>query len=226
MNNYGSLIRLRTRKLGALIYDARIAKKKSPDECAAAMKVMVELYDNIEKGIEAPSLPMIEMFAYTLDIPLEHFWGDESLVETLSAKEMENTEQLRQLRDRFIAAHVRQQRNEGNISLADLSAKTTLSEERLQQYELGQISIPLPELEIIASELSMQLEDLLDRRGPVGNWLAEKETIQELMAMPPDLRDFVCKPVNRPYLELAQRLSALDVNKLRTVAEGLLEITY
>ena len=226
MNNYGSLIRLRTRKLGALIYDARIAKKKSPEECAAAMKVSVEQYDNIEKGTEAPSLPMIEMFAYTLDIPLEHFWGDESLVETQSTKAVENTEQLRQLRDRFIAAHIRQQRNEGNITLADLNAKTTIPEERLQQYELGQVSIALPELEIIASELSMQLEDLLDRRGPVGTWLAEKETIQELMAMPPDLREFVCKPVNRPYLELAQRLSRLDVNKLRTVAEGLLEITY
>lgn len=226
MNNYGSLIRIRSRKLGALIYDARTAKKKSPEECAAAMNAALDQYKNFEKGIQAPSLPMLEMFAYTLDIPLEHFWGAESLTKIQSAKEVENTQQSRQLRNRFIAAHIRQQRNEGNISLAELSAKTDLPEEQLQQYELGQVSIPLPELEVIASELSMQLEKLLDRRGPVGSWLAEKETIQELMAMPPELREFVCKPVNRPYLELAQRLSTLDVNKLRTVAEGLLEITY
>ncbi len=226
MNNYGSLIKIRTRKLGALIYDARITKKKTPEECAAAMNIGVDQYNDIEKGIQAPSLPMLEMFAYTLDIPLEHFWGDETLTEAQSARESENTQQLRQLRNRYIAAHIRQQRNEGNISLAELSAKTSLPEELLQQYESGQASVPLPELEVIASALSMQLDDLLDRRGPVGNWLAEKETIQALMAMPPELREFVCKPVNRPYLELAQRLSTLDVNKLRTVAEGLLEITY
>jgi len=37
--------------------------------------------------------------------------------------------------------------------------------------------------------------------------------------------DFISKPVNRPYLQLAQRLSEMSVEKLRMVAEGLLEIT-
>jgi hypothetical protein len=39
------------------------------------------------------------------------------------------------------------------------------------------------------------------------------------------LLEFVSKPVNRPYLELAQRLSKTNVENLRAVAEGLLEIT-
>jgi hypothetical protein len=43
--------------------------------------------------------------------------------------------------------------------------------------------------------------------------------------MPVDLQTFVSKPINRPYLELAQRLSEMSVDKLRSVAEGLLEIT-
>ena len=33
------------------------------------------------------------------------------------------------------------------------------------------------------------------------------------------------KPVNLPYLEIAQRLSGLSVEKLRAMAEGLLDIT-
>ena len=40
-----------------------------------------------------------------------------------------------------------------------------------------------------------------------------------------ELQGFVCKPINRPYLELAVRLSEMSVEKLRGVAEGLLEIT-
>ena len=41
----------------------------------------------------------------------------------------------------------------------------------------------------------------------------------------PELQDFISKPINRPYLEIAQRLGDMSVEKLRTVAEGLLEIT-
>jgi len=40
------------------------------------------------------------------------------------------------------------------------------------------------------------------------------------------VRAFISKPVNLPYLELAMRLSDLSAEKLRGVAEGLLEITY
>jgi hypothetical protein len=34
------------------------------------------------------------------------------------------------------------------------------------------------------------------------------------------------KPVNEPYIALAKKLSELPANKLRSIAEGLLEITY
>jgi hypothetical protein len=39
------------------------------------------------------------------------------------------------------------------------------------------------------------------------------------------MQSFVCQPVNRPYLELAMKLSDLSREKLRAVAEGLLDIT-
>ena len=46
------------------------------------------------------------------------------------------------------------------------------------------------------------------------------------MALPLEMQVFVSKPINRPYLELAMRLNDMSVDKLRGVAEGLLEITY
>jgi hypothetical protein len=48
----------------------------------------------------------------------------------------------------------------------------------------------------------------------------------KFLELPPEIQQFVCKPVNRPYLELAMRLSELNAEKLRAVAEVLLEITY
>jgi hypothetical protein len=50
--------------------------------------------------------------------------------------------------------------------------------------------------------------------------------MQKFLDLPPEVQQFVAKPVNRPYLELAMRLSDLSAEKLRAVAEVLLEITY
>ncbi len=40
-----------------------------------------------------------------------------------------------------------------------------------------------------------------------------------------ELREFISKPINLPFLELAKKLSEMDAKKLRDVAESILEIT-
>ena len=50
--------------------------------------------------------------------------------------------------------------------------------------------------------------------------------MQKFLELPPEIQLFASKPVNLPYLELAMRLSELNAEKLRAVAEVLLEITY
>ena len=40
-----------------------------------------------------------------------------------------------------------------------------------------------------------------------------------------ELQNFVCQAVNLPYLELAMKLSDMSKERLRSVAEGLLDIT-
>ena len=56
-------------------------------------------------------------------------------------------------------------------------------------------------------------------------WQQQLQVIDMFSKLSPELRGFLSKPVNEPYLRIAKQLSELQVEKLRTVAEGLLEIT-
>ncbi|MEN4100466.1 MAG: helix-turn-helix transcriptional regulator, partial [Anaerolineaceae bacterium] len=117
-------------------------------------------------------------------------------------------------------------RNDRSLSIEELAEQSGLTEEQITLFETGQSAIPLPQLEILADLLVFRVEDLFDQHGPIGQWRAEQEATRELAEMPPHLKAFVLKPVNRPYIELAMRLNDLSVEKLRSIAEGLLEITY
>ncbi|MDZ4158763.1 MAG: hypothetical protein U1B80_03145, partial [Anaerolineaceae bacterium] len=61
------------------MYAARIGRRKSAEECAAILNLPLEQYMDFEKGVAAPSLPMLETFASFLAIPVMHFWGNQSL---------------------------------------------------------------------------------------------------------------------------------------------------
>ena len=121
---------------------------------------------------------------------------------------------------------LRMARTRLNLSTAALAEKATLSEDTLNQYEMGAVPIPLPDLEILASSLGMRIEEFFDKRGPVGAWRAQQQNISKFLELSPEMQSFVSSPVNTPYIELAMRLSELNVEKLRSIAEGLLEITY
>jgi hypothetical protein len=95
----------------------------------------------------------------------------------------------------------------------------------LDAYEMGEAPIPLPVLEQLGDYLDHPIREFQDQKGPLGSKIAEQRAVQGFLVLPADLQVFICKPVNRPYLELATRLSEMSVEKLRAVAEGLLEIT-
>jgi hypothetical protein len=83
----------------------------------------------------------------------------------------------------------------------------------------------LPELEAILAVLGARIEDFFDQSGPVGKWMTEQIAMQKFLELPEDMQNFACQPVNRPYLELAMKLSEMSTDRLRSVAEGLLDIT-
>ncbi len=219
-------INIRTRKLGVLIRDARLATRKTLSECARAIGVTPGILRAWEEGRRAPSLPELEVLAYFLDLPIRHFWGKEAMSDNPPPTEALNLPILVGVRQRMIGALLRQEREKASLSLRALSEQTGLSTARLKAYELGERPIPLPDLEVIMNVLGGQVETLFDQTGPIGLWMIQQRAIQDFLQLPADLQAFVCKPVNRPYLELALKLSTLSTDRLRSVAEGLLDITF
>jgi transcriptional regulator with XRE-family HTH domain len=226
MKNLRPFIQIRSRKLGLLIYDSRQHARRSMDECAAAIGVSPEEYRTFESGSAAPSLPQIELLSIYLNVPLDHFWSKQALSTTARPPHAEQGDQLLVLRNRVIGASLRLARNNKNISLADLSAQTEISPEQLERYEKGDVAVPLPELEILATILETPVATFYDQHGPIGKWRAQQSTNQVGLDLTPEMQSFVSKPVNRPYLDIALKLSEMPVEKLRVLAESLLEITY
>jgi transcriptional regulator with XRE-family HTH domain len=218
-------IAIRTRKLGVLIRDARSTARKTLTECATAIGITPATLRAYEEGRKAPSLPELEVLAYYLKLPIQHFWRNTALSSEQSSIEPLNLKMLASIRHRIIGVLLMQKRQQISISLKALSLEVGIPTSRLKSYETGEKPIPLPELEAILAVLGTRIEVFFDQNGPVGQWMSNQQAIQEFLEMPQELRNFVCMPVNRPYLELARNLSALPTNKLRSVAEGLLDIT-
>lgn len=215
---------IRAKKLGVLVRDARIKSGKSAQECAQAMGISGDDLTAMEFGDRPPTLPELELFAYALEVPLEHFWGSETLNPNGSEKLVDPTE-ITKIRQGSIGELIQKGRDEAKLSLDEMADKTGITPERLQAYEQGVMPIPLPELENVARVLNNSVGYFEDQQGPVGSWFAEEKFMRSFKDLPVELQEFITKPINRPYLELAVRLSELKVDKLRALAEGLLEIT-
>ncbi len=218
-------VAIRSRKLGVLIRDARLAARKTIPECAAAVGVTNGIFRAYEEGRRAPSLPEMEFLAFYLGLPIRHFWGKESKSEAASPTAALNLAALGAIRQRMVGALLRQEREKASISVKALAEQSGISGARLRGFELGTRPIPLPVLESLINLLGGQIESLLDQTGPVGQWMSQQKAVQDFLQLPAELQEFVCKPVNRPYVELAQKLSSLSTSKLRSVAEDLLDIT-
>ena len=224
MDNNQAVMQIRTRKLGLLISEARQITRRTQEECAATLGITVDEFAAIERGRKAPSLPELESLAYYLNIPLEHFWGNETLLKKGLDRNIAIS--LKELRNRVLGTKLRMARAQKNLSTDELSQKCSVPAEQIRLYESGKIAIPLPELEALAKVLDIRLSDIFDQQGPVGEWHSQHQEIQKFLGLHPNIREFILKPVNAPYIDVAIRLSELNVEKLRDLAEGLLEITF
>jgi transcriptional regulator with XRE-family HTH domain len=219
-------VAVRSKKLGVLIRDARLSVRKTIQECACNIGVTSGILRAWEEGRRSPSLPELEVLAYSFQLPMQHFWSKEALSDDDPLFGGLNLPALVAVRHRLIGALLRQQRENASISPRELSQRSGLSTSKLKAYELGTRPIPLPELEGLVALLGGQLESLFDQTGPIGLWMTQQKAIRAYLQLSPELQDFVSKPINRPYLELAVKLSGMSTDKLRSVAEDLLDITF
>ncbi|MGD0611821.1 MAG: helix-turn-helix transcriptional regulator [Anaerolineales bacterium] len=218
-------VSVRSRKLGVLMRDARLAARKTSKECAQAMGVTSGILRAYEEGRRSPSLPELELLGFFLNVPMHQFWGKEVHSTDAPPTGSLNLAAFVNIRQRLIGAQLRQTREKASISVRDLAEQSGLSNSRIKTYELGERPIPLPELEGLVGLLGGQFDTMFDQAGPVGQWMGQQKAIQDFLQLPVELQNFVCKPINRPYLELAQKLSGMSAEKLRGVAEDLLDIT-
>lgn len=213
---------LRGRILGAKLRLVRQAAGKSLKEAASFIGVSGATLASYEGSRKSPSLPELELLAYHLNVPLRRFWPKAPATPARSAADPGAVIPLRQ---RMIATSLRSQRAEAGLSIKELAGLAGVPAARLSAYEQGERPIPLPHLEALADALNRSVEDYVDHQGPVGNWDAAQRALEVLMDLPPDLREFISKAESKPYLRLAKHLSELSSEKLRAVAEGLLDIT-
>lgn len=217
--------KIRAKKLGILLRDARLHTGHSVATCAQILGVSESVYQQYEAGEQAPSLPEIENLSYFWEIPIEHFWGSAILGQQGTLPREVKLEKMLALRQRMVGGLIRKYRTDSGISLEQLAAQLNITAQELNAYELAQRPIPLPILEHIADSLNRTLRDFHDKKGPVGQWNAQQRATKHFRELSPEMQEFVIKPVNRPFLEIAHRLSKMPVDQLRVLAESLLEIT-
>jgi len=217
---------LRNRILGILIRSTRDQTRASRRECAAVLGVSVNRFGSYEDGTRAISLPELELLARFLETPLGSFRENASLNENAKESELPNPDLFLPLRHRIVGARLRQLRQEKGATQADVGKLLGCSASTVSDYEYGRRAIPVADLEVLSRGMGVTLEHFMDRDSEVGMWHHTYAEFEALKELPLELREFVVKPINRSYLELAMKLSKMPAGQLRAIAEGILEITY
>lgn len=216
-------ISLRTKMLGALIREARMAAGKSLKELAALIGTTSGTLSSYEHGRKGISLPELELLAFHLDLSLRRFWPTDKTAPSSWANF--NPVLLLSLRQRMIGARLKADREAADLNQRDLAKHTGISTARLRAYENCERPVPIPDLEPLLAALGHTVDEYVDTQGPVGEWDATKRAFEGLLQLPLDLREFVSRPENHTYIRLAKQMSQVEVDRLRTVADVLHDLT-
>lgn len=212
--------------LGVTLQQKRELCGFTQEQAASLISVSLDTYEDYEAGGSTPSLPELETLSYYFDLLPETFWIGHHFVDSKNiVKSKINFQQIARIRQKTIGLLTRQFRMEAGLTSQQVATQIQLGQTEIEKYELGEEPIPIDHLERIASLTNRSLNDFLDRKSPVGVWAERQRTDRELMDLPDNIREFVSKPINRPFIELAMRLSTMPVKQLREIAEGILEIT-
>jgi transcriptional regulator with XRE-family HTH domain len=218
-------IKLRAKKLGILIRDARLSAGKTMRECGNAIGVSGSTISAYETGSSSPSLPELEILAYFLDVPISHFWDDTILSANNELLSQIDPEDLQELRNRQIGKILEDARDRLELTYEEITEQTGITYGRMKRFETGESSIPFPELELLSNVLKLPLLKFFEQETLIGKWITARAGVEEYLNLPTEIQSFVTNPTNLPYLELAQKLSGLSADQLRSIAESLLEIT-
>lgn len=219
---------LRAKKMGVMIKQIRESHDQTEGTCAQWLGLSVNDYRSIEDGETCASLPQIESLSYFMNFPSEILTALVGEMNTEVSLRPDVNQGLVDLRNKMIAIQVRQKREELGLSLDQLEEKTSIPQLDLGKYEEGLVPIPFCQLHEIVTELGIPLEQFYATQGPLKHSSTSQSTaeIKTSSALSAELEEFITKPANLPYLELAMRISKMNADKIRGIASSLLEITY
>jgi len=208
--------------LGKLIRSARDQAGRSISECAQVLAKSNEEFASAEEGELNLSLPDLEVLSLYLRVPMSHFWGDKEA----STESETNFRTYTSLRQRIVGVLLGHARIQSGRSIQDLADVLNVNADQIEAYESGQEAIPYFALEELANNLDIPMRYFTDeKQGPLAKRESELQMQRSFEQLTPEVKAFVLEPVNLTYLETAMRLSELEVEKLRSIAEGILEIT-
>jgi transcriptional regulator with XRE-family HTH domain len=220
----GESLRIRGKMVGVLLRDARVAAGRSLEDCARLLHLTPEHIEAYEYGDDVPSLPQLEILAYYLEVPISHFWGQNTLEATREDYTRAQDEYMA-LRDRMIGALLRKAREDQKMSLDEVSAATEISVEQLERYELGEDSLPMSALSVCANAVRKNMTYFMESSSHIGELLAMREKWKTFLELPEDIRAFAANPLNVGFIEIAKMLADMPVDRLRKVGESVLNIT-
>lgn len=217
--------RLRQKILGLKIRQARTEAGLTMKEVGQAVGIPAALVSEIEFGQREVALPQLEVMALLFNVPITYFWSDEPL----ESKERHlPTVEAIGLRQRIIGILLRQARTETGRSEENLAGLLGVPVTQITAYERGEVEIPFLELEALANYLNQPIEYFIDQGLPFTetNGHMSMDELARFSELPKEVREFLANPANLLYINIAMRLSDLSAETLRSLAEGLLEVTY
>ncbi len=213
----------RAKVLGDLIQKARLFAHRSVADCAEALIVTPDVYEKMETGDTPVSLPDLEALAVYLQVPMGYFWGTDQLPDSKET----DYKNFVSLRHKLIAVNLRRLRLQQKKSADDLAQLLDMDTAQIEAYESGETSIPFLYLELLSKELEVSLNFFVDdERGPLGRHEQIQQLLRQFNGMSPEMRAFISNPRNVSYMETAKTLSEMDVQRLRLLAESILDITF
>lgn len=225
-NKYEKLRKIHQKKLGVLLIDAREKTKKTVGDCAKVLHMDPSAYVAIEHGNETITLPQLEVLSYFFRLPVTYFFTDKLLSSQIPYEDEKEYTQAMIIRDKTIATKIIIRRQELGFSVEEMARKLGTDVETIEKVESGNYNIPLVLLEQIAFVLDYRMKELFARKGNVGKWNQQQDMHKTYERIPEEIQVFISNPSNEPYLRLAMHLSSMSAEKLRAIAEGLLEITF
>lgn len=218
-------ITLRAKKLGVLLKDARQHAGKTMKESGESVGISGSTIGSFEKGVSSPSLPELEILSHFFNMPIDHFWKDTIISQEEDAASSLDKEAFFKNRNWQIGQKLNEARLDLDITYEEITDKTGVTYGRMKRFETGETPIPLPELELLSNTLKIPMAEFFEQESSIGQWISAQENIDQFLSLPIDIQHFVTKPTNQPYIEVAQKLSQLSADQLRTIAESILEIT-